>query len=707
MKIQSCYIENFGKLHHFSISLDPHLTVLAEENGWGKSTLAAFIKAMFYGMDYKPRAKLGDNERKKYQPWQMGTYGGSLVFEQGGRIYRIERSFGAKASEDHFTLYDEQTGMVSEEYSSNIGEELFAVDQVSYGYTTYLAQNRHEVAGTDQIFALLTGGCAQSGEKDMDSYSEAVKRLKEEARQYKKTGGRGSIDLTINRITQAEQELRTTRAQVESYEEWSRKLNRCLEEAEDRKRKLAEDKKLVEKAGIAEGSRARIAQMDSLEKREIRLSRQLAEIQEHFPRLEEDGIGAYEEDLNQQLVKAQQLSRDRKEMLSRQTQLDTLSMMPVVLEMPEEETQEQPEGSAGTVWLVLTAVSTIAVLVAGILVTPAALAGLLLPVIFGSLFLWKRKQGKERIRKQQQQRKADWQQQKEAAKNSRQQKLDAYRESLTQLQNQCDDREQQLQKALDGYHMKETANYEIAVAMLQEMLKNSEDLNRELQEIRTEKAELLKFGTVEQLRETADEGLSMESAQIQQKQDEDALYKILDEEKAYRSQMLRLEGADQQATDLVEELEMLRTKLAEEEARYDAIETAIQLLEEARERFSKRYAEPVKKNFDHYAAALGFSEEEQPCVDARLCVGMKAAGMQRETEYFSKGTRDLLWFCLRIAVVESVFQQEKPFLILDDPFAELDEKHNEKAQSAIRKLSEDYQILYMTCHESRVPKERT
>ena len=49
MKLISCHIENFGKLHDWSHDFTSGSNVFCEDNGWGKSTLASFIKVMFYG----------------------------------------------------------------------------------------------------------------------------------------------------------------------------------------------------------------------------------------------------------------------------------------------------------------------------------------------------------------------------------------------------------------------------------------------------------------------------------------------------------------------------------------------------------------------------------------------------------------------------------------------------------------------------------
>ena len=70
MKLLRCHIENFGVLSGFDQEFAEGLNVLCRENGFGKSTLAAFIKAMFYGLPKSRTRSLTENERKRYDPWQ-------------------------------------------------------------------------------------------------------------------------------------------------------------------------------------------------------------------------------------------------------------------------------------------------------------------------------------------------------------------------------------------------------------------------------------------------------------------------------------------------------------------------------------------------------------------------------------------------------------------------------------------------------------
>ena len=47
MKFIECYIENFGKLSQFKLDFTEGLNVILRDNGFGKTTFAAFLQAMF------------------------------------------------------------------------------------------------------------------------------------------------------------------------------------------------------------------------------------------------------------------------------------------------------------------------------------------------------------------------------------------------------------------------------------------------------------------------------------------------------------------------------------------------------------------------------------------------------------------------------------------------------------------------------------
>ncbi len=51
MRLISCHIENFGVLSNKDYTFGEGINSFCKENGVGKTTLAAFIRAMFYGFD--------------------------------------------------------------------------------------------------------------------------------------------------------------------------------------------------------------------------------------------------------------------------------------------------------------------------------------------------------------------------------------------------------------------------------------------------------------------------------------------------------------------------------------------------------------------------------------------------------------------------------------------------------------------------------
>ena len=84
MRLISCYIEGFGKLRKLEIKFEDGLNCFVKENGWGKSTFAAFLRVMFYGFEGETKRNEFENERKYYRPWAGDVYGGELVFETDG-----------------------------------------------------------------------------------------------------------------------------------------------------------------------------------------------------------------------------------------------------------------------------------------------------------------------------------------------------------------------------------------------------------------------------------------------------------------------------------------------------------------------------------------------------------------------------------------------------------------------------------------------
>ena len=156
MRLLTCHIENFGKLSDFSYDFADGYNAFVLPNGAGKSTFAAFIRVMFYGFAGETKRTELEKERKRYQPWQGGTYGGQLTFTADGKYYLLSRVFGKTAKGDSFRLQDANTLLDSTDFTEQIGQELFGINVESFMRTIYIGQAECAAfAATDSVSAKL------------------------------------------------------------------------------------------------------------------------------------------------------------------------------------------------------------------------------------------------------------------------------------------------------------------------------------------------------------------------------------------------------------------------------------------------------------------------------------------------------------------------------------------------------------------------
>lgn len=233
MQLIHCHIENFGKLSDVSMDFESSVNTILRENGWGKSTLAAFIKAMFYGLEGSRKKSTAENERRKYQPWQKGHFGGSISFSARGKSYTVTREFGKKEAEDTFSLTDNRTGLPSTDFSEQIGEELFRVDSESFRRTIMIRQEDAAYAGTTAGISAKIGNLTENTD-DMNNFDTADARLRDVLNSMSPTRATGKISGMKNRLT----ELEVSLGEKPALEQELRGLEEKAREAGERQKAL-------------------------------------------------------------------------------------------------------------------------------------------------------------------------------------------------------------------------------------------------------------------------------------------------------------------------------------------------------------------------------------------------------------------------------------------------------------------------------------
>ncbi len=147
----------------------------------------------------------------------------------------------------------------------------------------------------------------------------------------------------------------------------------------------------------------------------------------------------------------------------------------------------------------------------------------------------------------------------------------------------------------------------------------------------------------------------------------------------------------------------LTLSLTEAEHTHALLQKAQKILKDAKEDLSTRYLKDMEGHFSGYLAMLS-EKEEHYTFDTDLALSTEREGERRTVEVLSRGEQDLAAFCARLSLVDAIFSKETPFLVLDDPFVNLDDKHYDRAFALLEKLSDRFQILYTVCSSARLPK---
>ena len=110
----------------------------------------------------------------------------------------------------------------------------------------------------------------------------------------------------------------------------------------------------------------------------------------------------------------------------------------------------------------------------------------------------------------------------------------------------------------------------------------------------------------------------------------------------------------------------------------------------------------MQESFSCYLSLVSEGEPPSAYLDVSFDVSVRDGGKSRVVQSYSRGWRDLLQFCARLSLIKALFAEgELPFLILDDPFVNLDQTHLAKARELLDRLSSEFQIVYLVCHEGR------
>ncbi len=669
MKLVKCYVSSFGKLKDFTFEFDAGLNTILQDNGWGKSTLANFIKAMFYGISGNKRS-VSENDRIKYRPWNSTEkFGGAVWFVWGDKEYKIERYFGLKESDDQVALVDVATGK-SYPNTENLGKRIFEIDEEGFLSTTYFSQKDFEIKSNTTLTAKFNSVCEI---QDSEAFDKALLKVEEKAKTYKYRGDKGLIPDCKRDIFNVEEQMERANNALETLKRLKVETETIKEQIDALQRDVKDLTERVGRAGRAEACAIKRQRYEKLvtQKEKLLKDKNSAEQILNGNSIDEKVLADYQGNLAE-------LNKLNERIESINSDLGALVG------------QNASGTKKGPILNILFYFVSILGIVGG--------AVSLFVVGFDSVLSWVDVGvfalllvGKISL---------------DLPLKSRKNKQYPYLEiiekkktELTNSENRVRELDNKITAFVNSFNLGSGYNKATSLEYIAQVYRVYLRISLELKQVDLELSELEvekdAFLTVN----NDDESLEQLNLRLKTVQSEYTKKTI---ELANKQASMKMH---EELAYSFPELESKKAELGERIKQYEEdfnmLSLTAKFLKTADENLKTRYRAPLQESLNKYYKLIS-NVDKSVQIDVDLNVTVDETGGQRVTDYYSKGYQNLFEICKRFALTDVLFTGEKPFIILDDPFYNLDGKKVEKALELIKTLSKEYQIIYLVCHESRV-----
>lgn len=169
----------FGCLDEQELCLQPGVNELTRPNGHGKSTWAAFLLAMFYGIDTTQRAAKGRlPEKLRYEPWNGKPMEGLLELEMDGKTVVLQRTSARGRPMGQVRAYEKETGLVlSDVTAENCGMYFLGLERSVFRRSAFLSGEELAVTQDAALSRRLENLAA--GNDAAENHLQAAERLKQ------------------------------------------------------------------------------------------------------------------------------------------------------------------------------------------------------------------------------------------------------------------------------------------------------------------------------------------------------------------------------------------------------------------------------------------------------------------------------------------------------------------------------------------------
>lgn len=657
----------FGTLQRRTLTFAPGLNVIEAPNEAGKSTLAAFLRTMLYGIDTRDRGALAD--KRRYQPRSGAPMQGTLDLdtEAFGAITLQRDTVRASSPMGRFSATYTGTGEpVAALNAADCGEMLLGAPREVYERSAFIRQSALAVDGNAElerrIESLIT-----TGEEGI-SYSEASAALKKQRneRRYSRGGRIPTLEREIASDAAMLAELQRLRAEQSDAAD-------ALETLRQRESVLREALHAHEIADVQEQFVTReYARRDAeeAERRTAQFADMLTEM--HVPSqetlIENRHRLAAADELSNQLAETARAQQDAQTALGR------------FLAAPK-----PPRLPLAAVACFVLCISCAALSAAAILTDTVypALRWVIVPaLVFAMLFAVITARAR-------------------AARQLHTKQSESLTSALRNTEAACDALKAQIERTMaQVYADIPVGDAERAKAYVRENLARREtltqlegDAQRKRQAYELLPRPVLKDVPARPVTRPAQppEALHAELARVTE---EAAAAKSRADFAAGRSRAIGDAG------ELEAALAQKREALAQAQAEYDALTRAIDALEQANAALQNRFSPELGRHAAEYFSALTGGKYDAVALDRSFHALTTEAGggIAHDALYLSQGAGDQLYLAVRLAICDMVLPADRRApLVLDDALVSFDDGRCHAALDLLCRVAETRQVLLLTC----------
>ncbi|MGM9632764.1 MAG: ATP-binding protein [Eubacteriales bacterium] len=752
MKIKEINIIQFGKFKNRTWHFDDGMNVVIGDNESGKSTILAFIKFALYGVARKnPNVAVGERERAV--SWNIGIAAGSLTLEtDDGRLYRIERSGreGARgAYVDRARIIDLGSG--EEVFAGEVpGEHFLGIGAQSYDSMCNIKQLECVALNGDAVKSVIDN-LLSSGDENMNVQS-AIKALDSERRRLLHANGKGGL------VFESEIELEKLKSEHRGaiiFENECAKNRDELDRIELSLKKAGEEHELAQRLCDVHDDVLRLHKFDTL--RELAESAEtLKKEADELAKSTDFDIGKASFDNAARLASAKEsLLRSKSAFEVAKTEADEANSALDGLNLRNEEgfsalieEYGSPRsavaflsakrkaksnslffacalGAAGAVLLALAATVAFA-LQNGAGAATLAFLGVLFAVAGGYCYRNFRKASTE-IKKfcahldsetektdeekllleleqysESVSRKARLSNSYESAKFRLSVASDTLSGDLLNARNMLGELGVRADNgdeicALDDISEK-MRSYLSAKANLDEKMRENEtlfsSLSRELERFSEKDLRAKITPAIEESVKNS----SFDDLKIRR---DNALKRVnqLNQYKAGIERNLASSGTRRTSTEIFPEIEAQEVYLAKQKLRLDAVKLAMETINSASLELKSDITPKIRERAEKNLSAMTDGKYNELFIDENMSLSVVAEGATRPVDALSRGSLDVAYFSVRLALLDTLLGNRKTPMYADEILSQLDDNRARAVMNALCEHAKDSQCILFTCQK--------